>query len=264
MSPPEALFALLFGCGVWAVSAAGLALAFSWASRPARLLGAAAGRLRARRAAVPLPEEERRMLRALGLGAAAGAAFGLLLAGRFVPNLVFFCAALGAGAAWFLQRGLGETERMRRMREVAVLYEAVDFYTRAGYTVRQALSLATAVVSAIRPAVERCLAAWPQGPVRALERMAEEVNLPEASVLATVLMHVEEAGVERGRAAVEEEARGLEALRRSLAELKVVSRPLYYCVYRALPLAAVGGVLVGPLVYRLVRLLSQSFGAFSG
>lgn len=195
-------------------------------------------------------------------GLLAGFLFGLLISGftasaRGVPLIT---GGLGAGAAWFLRRNFKETVKMRKLREVAALYESVVFYTKAGYTIQQSLRLGAVIAPTIRPAVERCLAMWPSGPVRALEKFAEEVDVPEAATLSTVLMHAEESGMGYGRGAVEEESRALEALRQMLAELKIVSKPLYYCIYRALPLAAIAGMVVGPLVWRLIKVMGQYFG----
>lgn len=197
----------------------------------------------------------------VGAGAAAGGLFGLLLGFGVSQVFAVFALGCGLGAAfgWFVRRGAQDTQKLKKLRQVAALYEAVDFYTRAGYTIRQSLSLAVPLAPDLRDAVEKCLAAWPAGPVRALERLAQEIGLPEAALLASVLAHAEESGIGAGRAAIEEESRSLEALRQTLAELKVVSKPMYFAIYRALPLAAVGGIMTGPLVYRLLKVMGVFF-----
>lgn len=211
------------------------------------------------RAAVPRGRDEG--YRAVGVGAAAGGLFGLLLGLGVAQVFSVFAlgCAFGAAAGWFVRRGAQDTQKLRKLRQVAALYEAVDFYTRAGYTIRQSLSLAVPLAPELRGAVEKCLAAWPAGPVRALERLAQEIGLPEAALLASVLAHAEESGISTGRAAIEEESRSLEALRQTLAELKIVSKPIYFAIYRALPLAAVGGIMTGPLVYRLLKVMGMFF-----
>lgn len=233
------------------------------------------------RAVAPVLEQRKRILRPLNVsgkfaaksaedykngmvllgGLVAGVIFGYLVSGfasaRGTPLIT---GGLGTGAAWFLQKNIRETVKMRKLREIAALYESVVFYTKAGYTIQQSLRLGAVITPTIRPAVERCLAAWPSGPIRALEKFAEEVNIPEAATLSTVLMHAEESGMGYGSSAIEEESRALEALRQTLAELKIVSKPLYYCIYRALPLAAIAGMVVGPLVWRLIKVMGQYFG----
>lgn len=172
---------------------------------------------------------------------------------------MMICAASGTGIVFFIRGQLKKTIEKRKLAEVAVLYETVDFYTQAGYTVFQSMEFGAALTLLIKPAINRCLSAWPQGPNRALNRMADELNMPQASLLATILMYIEEAGVEMGRSSISEEAKNLEALRLSLSSLTIVSKPLYYSIYRALPLAGVGGVVVGPLTYQLVNIMTTAF-----
>jgi hypothetical protein len=194
-------------------------------------------------------------------GALAGGVFGLMLAwGTNSARLAGSVgSAVGMGVAWFIKHNIQESTRMKKLREVVALYEAVDFYTRAGYTVEQSLRLGAVLTPTLRSCVERCLAAWPSSPSRALERFAEDVGIQEAEMLSSVLMHIIDAGMKFGRAAIEEESRSLEELRQTLAEVRIVSKPLYYAIYRALPLAAIGGVVVGPLLYRLVNVLGNTF-----
>jgi hypothetical protein len=44
-----------------------------------------------------------------------------------------------------------------------------------------------------------------------------------------------------------------------LAEIKIGSKPMYYMIYRMLPLAGVVGIVVGALFYHLMTMLSQFF-----
>lgn len=173
---------------------------------------------------------------------------------------VVLAANLGSLAGWFVDKNARESVRLRKIREVAVLYESVDFYTKAGYTVQQSLRLGAVLTPLLRPSVERCLAAWPSGPAKALERFARDAGVPEAALFSSVLTHLEQSGASFGCGVLEEEGRGLEDLRKSLAELKIIAKPVYFAIYRALPLVAIGGVVVGPLVYRLIKLLQ----VFSG
>ncbi|MGI9862536.1 hypothetical protein SDD30_14240 [Moorella naiadis] len=192
-------------------------------------------------------------------GMAAGGMAGAMLAWgtAYLITVAAICSVLGMAAVLFLARSMKETGRMIKVRELVALYEALNFYTNAGYTIQQAMRLGAVVTPHLRPAVERCLAAWPYGPVRALERFADEVNLPEAVMLSTILMHAEEAGMQFGKVAIEEEASNLEKLRQTLAEVRIMSKPLYFAVYRGLPLFAAGGVIAGPLVYRLVSMMNM-------
>ncbi|MDQ0287506.1 Flp pilus assembly protein TadB [Desulfofundulus luciae] len=217
--------------------------------------------------AIPAWKREKRKLPSLRDGPngafIAGSAVGGLIGGVLAFGTPAFANAVGIGSTsgaligWFVYKNMQETQRMRLLREIAVLYEAVDFLTQAGYTIPQALRLGSVAASSLRPCVERCLARYSSDRARALEQFAREVNLPEAALLSSVLAHAEESGMALGRSALQEESRSLEELRRSLAELKVISKPLYFAVYRGLPLIAVGGVMAGPLAYRLIKMLQS-------
>ncbi|KJS10683.1 MAG: hypothetical protein VR67_17540 [Peptococcaceae bacterium BRH_c8a] len=167
---------------------------------------------------------------------------------------------LGAGLGILLSpvvvRLYSWTQRGRlkqiKLRECAILYEAIDLYTHAGYTVEQALKMGAALTPSIRPAVERCLAYWPQGPLRALERMGGDIGLEEAEILISVLMQAVKAGPERVAGLLGEESVKLEELRQTMAEIKIAAKPIYMTAYYILPLAANMGIVLSTLGYRIL------------
>jgi F0F1-type ATP synthase assembly protein I len=213
-------------------------------------------------------EKERQDRVYLFTGVVGGAFFGLLLTvGTGATMLaVMICAGLGAVASIIIRCVTGEIKKTRMMRELAVLYETIDFFTQGEggalrFTIRQALQYGTAITPTIRPHVQRCIDSWPRGPVRALEEFAREVNLPEASILSTVLIHAEAAGMKYVRDAIGEGSKDLEELRQTLAEIKIAGKPVYYTVYRALPAAAVGGIVFGALLNHFMHMFSMLFSA---
>jgi len=155
----------------------------------------------------------------------------------------------------FIKNSLKKTDESRLRTELAILYEVIDFYMAAGYTLPQSAQLGAAILPRLSPLIQRMLYAWPQGPGRALQILADEIPLKEAQVLTSILTYIEEAGYKQARSAVEEEARQLEVVRRTVSEMAIINKPLFYSVYRVLPVAALGGVVLGPLVYRLTTLL---------
>jgi len=148
-------------------------------------------------------------------------------------------------------------EHFTKLREVALLYESVDLFTRAGFTVRQALQMSLVMVPKLRRHVEKCLGRWPAGPIRALEQLGADIGIKEADILAGLLMHAEEAGVEKVSGVMEQEAVRLEEIRRTLAEVKIASKPIYLAVYVLLPVATALGMLVGPMAYRAINSINQ-------
>jgi len=195
-------------------------------------------------------------------GCLGGMCFALMLAWGS-SKLALACvvgAGAGAGITKFFQKNAEHTQRMKKLREIAVLSETIDFLTQVGYSIPQALKYGATITPVLRPHVERCIANWPTGPVSALNRFSREVNLPEAATLTSILTHAQESGPEYARAAIEEEARSLEMLRQTLSEISILSKPTYFAVYRAMPMIAILGILVGPLIYRLIRTLGETFG----
>jgi len=194
----------------------------------------------------------------LMLGALAGGSFGWLVTWDSPSQFVMlFFALIGFGLAFFIKRNVEESDHIQKLSEIVMIYETVSFFTKAGYSTQQSLQMSLPVTSVLAPALKRCLAAWPHGPARALEAFAQEAEVEEAELLSSVLLYIEEAGIQFGEAAAQEEARNLDALRESLSELAIVSKPLYYSVYRVLPLAAIGGVIIGPLLYKIITIMSD-------
>lgn len=194
----------------------------------------------------------------LMLGALVGGSFGWLVTWSSPSQFVIlFFALIGFGLAFFIKRSVEESDRIQKLSEIVMIYETVSFFTKAGYSTQQSLQMSLPVTTVLAPALKRCLAAWPHGPARALETFTQEADVEEAELLASVLLYIEEAGIKFGEAAAQEEARNLDALRESLSELAIISKPLYYSVYRVLPLAAIGGVIIGPILYKIITIMSD-------
>ena len=135
------------------------------------------------------------------VGALGGAAFGFLLTLGTGAVLIATVvgSALGIAVSWFIRYSSNEAKKTKTMRELVVLYELIDFFTQGEgdyqhFTIQQALRYGAVITPTIRPVIQRCIDAWPSGPIRALEKFAKEVNLPEASILSSVLIHAEKVG----------------------------------------------------------------------
>lgn len=171
--------------------------------------------------------------------------------------ICIFLMFLGLGVNIFLKNSFKKTNESRLRAELAILYEIIEFYMAAGYTLPQSMQLSSAILPRLNPIVQRVLNLWPQGPTRALQIFADEIHLSEAEVLTSILTYIEETGYQQGKTAIAEEARQLELVRRTMSEMAIINKPLFYSVYRILPVAALGGVVLGPLVYRLTTLLNM-------
>jgi hypothetical protein len=195
-------------------------------------------------------------------GMIAGLLIGLLatIGTRFFMQGTLMGVCLGAIFSLVVKKSIEDTTKIRQMKELALIYETSVFYASAGYTLYQSLEKSRDMVKLLRPALDKCLAAWPYGSIRAIYSFGEEVDFPEAKVMAGIFAHVEEKGSAFSEAAIIEESQSLENLRKTLTEIKILSKPLYFAVYRALPLLAICGIIIGSLVNRVIIMLSSLMG----
>lgn len=191
--------------------------------------------------------------------ALGGAIFLGLIAGQMLYALVAIPvgAALGFLASRIAVKLYQSRTHFQRLREAAVLYESIDLFTRAGFTPRQAMELSLPLLTLLRPAVERCIASWSGGALRAIEQLGNDINLKEADVLIAVLMQIVEGGVAKLTGVMEEEALRLDELRQNLGEMRIAAKPVYSTVYIFLPVAALVGMLLGPLAFRAINMISN-------
>ena len=147
-----------------------------------------------------------------------------------------------------------------KVRELALISELIELFSMSGYQLNTILSLAIPLLSHIRPEVERCIARWPSGVDKALYALEKELNMEEAAVLVSVLVHANNIGVEYAKQVLQEESRNLELIRKTLVELKIASKPIYYSVYRVIPFAAAIAMGIVPLVYNILDILKILIG----
>lgn len=249
----EALFAAGIGLATWG------AISLAAKDPLERLLGGAP--LRPRRSfAEKLAPEDRAAL----AGCCAGLVLMLLLAwgSRFAVFAAVSGGALGAFVVQVAFRLQREAALNARRREVVVMFEAVDTYLRAGMSMPYALACAKALAPHLSKAVSACLAAWPSGPAQALEILRKKIDLPEADLMVSLLLQIEKAGVMNLEGVVRKEALNLERMREAAARAKIATRPLYFVVYRLLPLLVVFGMFAGTLYWRLLHMLKHTMTGF--
>lgn len=192
------------------------------------------------------------------LGALAGAILTLSVVwdSELKAVISVLGANIGFAVIWVYHRVREKTLKMQKLRGLAAIYEALVYYTRAGHNLRESLRLAGFLTPTLRPDIEHCVRRWLNGPEKAVQEFAERVNIPEAQVLAGLLVHCIDSGMDFGESAMQAEAKSLEDIRRTLVEVKIASKPVYYAMYRALPLVAISGIIIGALGYRAINMLS--------
>jgi hypothetical protein len=186
----------------------------------------------------------------LAFGGATVAAIGL---SRSLGDLFYYlptCFIISFLAINFTRKTKRNAARNKKLKDLAMLFEAVEMYMKAGYTIYQSLSLARALTPNISREIEICLSYWSENPRKALEKFKDELNLEEGEVLVSLLIHMESAGRKNLSGLLLKEAFNIERLRRLRIETDVSLRPLYIMVYRFIPLASALGIIAGPLLYR--------------
>lgn len=176
--------------------------------------------------------------------------------------LAFTGMVVGFAASRMLFKLKEGSERASVIRELTVFFEAVELYLRAGYNLPQAMRAAALLTPRMRRAVSSCLACWPAGSRRALEVLRQSLGVPEAEILVSLLGQVDRVGLKNLEGVMHREAYNLERLRQLAMEVNIAKRPLYFTLYRALPLAAAVGLIVGPLLYRVVGVLREAIFFF--
>lgn len=191
---------------------------------------------------------------------AAGGIAGLLLlwgTGGEVAGVLG--GAVAGGVCYYLWHKSVEDRRTEeRRRDIFVLFDALEIYLRAGYSMQYALSVSRSLVSSIRPAINKALSYWPAGAESALKVLRDEINLPEGDVLVSLLAQIERAGIDRLEGVLAREVARMEEVRQAAAKMRIMSRPLYLVIYRALPLLAVQGMVAGTMAMRAFEVLRQT------
>lgn len=168
------------------------------------------------------------ILLAIGLGGAGG-----MLIGKFIGKVLI------------------EGKLNAKRREINLFYKVVDLFKMSGLSTYYSLSLAKPTAPSLKKAVSSCLGLWPEGPEVAFESLRKEIGLPEADILATMLLAAEKAGTKNLDGIIRAEAQNLERLREARIRKKVSDTPIYYVIYRMLPMMAVFGLILGTFLLKI-------------
>lgn len=172
-----------------------------------------------------------------------------------VTEYFFWGLLLGVMLLKFLTNLKAKAARTKKLKEISILFEAIELYTNAGYTVYQALKSASVLTHIIRPSIEKCLQYWSSSPRKALEMLQSELNLPESEILILLLVHMEIVGAKEMHGVLKSEATNINHSEIMKKQISISNRPLILMVYRILPLVSILGITVGSLLYRTYAVL---------
>lgn len=190
-----------------------------------------------------------------------GAALGFFAFAQSLQTLwVAFAAAFIGGiigrlmviAYRWLKRKVTEE---RRAGEVVMLGEIIHLYAASGYTLYDSLSASVYVVNLIREPLQKCLRTWAQGPQRALKRMQEEINLPEANILGGILQRAVNIGAGSVSELLGHESYVMDRIRQYRIEQGLTTRPIIQATYLIFPGFSLLGVTLIPVGYHVAKMI---------
>lgn len=177
---------------------------------------------------------------------------------KSAPKYLGYGLILGLIIVLLFQKVKKDNLHTKKVEEFAIVFEAIELYMRAGYSMYQAIRTSRLLVKEIRPSIDMCLTYWGAGPKNALSKFQEDLNLPEAETLILLLINLESTGSKEMRSAIGGEVFSIESIERMKTNIKTSNKPLVLMVYRMLPLGSVLGIVVGSLIYRTFAVLGGS------
>lgn len=190
-------------------------------------------------------------------------AFALLLVTtsnnfKNMPMFMSLGAITGLGVVVLMQNVKSKNLHRKKVEEIAIVFEAIELYMKAGYSMYQAIRASRLLVKTIRPALDTCLTYWGAGPKVALGKLQDELSLPEAETLILLMINLESTGSQEMQNAIGGEVFSMESIERMKRDIEISNKPLVLMIYRMLPLVSVLGIVVGSLVYRTFAVLEIS------
>ena len=197
--------------------------------------------------------------RGLLLGTILGLlSLGLATSLTSAVKLFIITFMVGVASLQFFDKFRKEVNRNLRLKEIATLFDAIELYVNANYTLFQAMQAAKLLVPGIAPKIQRCLDRWPASPRLALEQFSKDLATPEGEMLVSLLIYMESAGLKNLKGVLGREANNIERLRKMRAEAQISRKPIFLMMYRFLPVIPVIGIIAGTLMYRLYQVLMNS------
>lgn len=169
--------------------------------------------------------------------------------------LAFTVLLIGSNLA---VRAKNEAIKNKKLRAIALLFEAIELYMKGGYSLAQSLVLARQLVPELNKEIGICLEYWSESPRKALKKFNGALNLEEGEILVSLLIHIESAGIKNLDNILSREAYNIERLRRLKNESSSAIKPMYLMLYRFLPLIAALSIVAGPLLYRALKVLEDA------
>ena len=177
---------------------------------------------------------------------------------QYVPIASLLAGVAAAVTIKFVFRWREDERRLQRQREILLLFDTVELYMRSGLSMYHALDAARILTPNIRAEVGHALMYWTEGPAKALEILCSRLKSPEADILVSLLLQLEQAGIENFQDIVRREGRRLEQLKDAADRARINKRPFLMVMYRALPLLACLGMIAGAFFMHTIGTLKEA------
>lgn len=150
---------------------------------------------------------------------------------------------------------VGKVTEEKRVGEILLLYEIISIYSSAGYSLYEALSVSVYLMDLVEKPLRKCLQSWGQGPQRALQKLGEELNVPEGKALSRILQRAVVIGPGRLTDFLDRESATMESVRQYRVERGLGVRPIVQTLYLVFPGLALMGVTLFPIGYHIANMI---------
>lgn len=189
----------------------------------------------------------------LYIGAIAGMLLGLYftVGTRYMLLGTLLCTILGAGAVRFTFYALDKRKEEKKRQECYLLFSTIELFLQSGLSIPQSLVNARQFTPMLADDINKTLAAWPTGVVKALEIFEKSLKLPEGKQLVSLLLQVSQSGSQDIGSILQAESKQMEEKQVAADKARITRKPLFIVGFRFIPLIILMGLVGGVLVTRV-------------
>lgn len=186
-----------------------------------------------------------------------GAFVGILLGIYFTAGTsniflgTIVCAVIGAGAVRFTFYALDKRKEEKKRQECYLLFTTIELFLQSGLSIPQSLVNARQFTPSLADDINKTLAAWPTGVVKALGIFQESLNLPEGKQLVSLLLQVSQSGSQNIGSILHAESKQMNEKQIAADKARITRKPLFIVGFRFIPLIILMGLVGGVMVTRV-------------
>ena len=171
-----------------------------------------------------------------------------------MASTMFMGMIVGYTAKFFLRKEGAYSQ----LQQTSSFFKALSVRLEKGYNIPYSLKVAVIHAPMFQPAVYRCIQRWSYNPSEALDKLAREMNVPEAKTLFYVLKRAYEAGGESVANVLKIGAKNIDSKLAQMEEKSFAAGKMRYLLYRMLPALTIFGIIAGSMGYTFQARLGES------